>query len=101
MNKAVLELVRTSSDLRGGRLEATKALLGTTVKLIAPAKQVLFNLKFTCIMNRSRGHELDLFSEDMRLVFDKHSHWNFVAFFFCAGSWGFRESSYDLEQGAI
>ena len=51
-------------------------------KLIAPAKQVLFNLKFICIMNRSRDHELDLFSEDMRLVFGKHSHWNFVAFFF-------------------
>lgn len=53
MNKAVLELVPTSSDLLGGRLEATKELLGTTAKLIVPAKQLLFNLKFTCIMNRT------------------------------------------------
>ena len=73
MNKAVLELVPTSSDLRGGRLEATKELLGTTVKLIAPAKQLLFNLKFTCIMNRTwvMGWST-LASEDMRLVFDKN-----------------------------
>lgn len=73
MNKTVFELVPTSSDLRGGRLEATKELLGTTVKLIAPARQLLFNLKFTCILNRTWVMSWStLATEDMRLVFDKN-----------------------------
>ena len=71
MNKAVLELVPTSSDLRGGRLEATKELLGTTVKT---SKAVAVQFEIYLHYEQDMGHESwsTLASEDMRLVFDKN-----------------------------
>lgn len=102
VNKAVLELVPTSSDLRGGRLEATR-IAGYNCEAHCTSKAVVVQFEIYLHYEQDMGHELEHFSQWGHEIgiWQQLKRLEFSCSVFGCRFLGFRESSYNLEEGAI